>query len=249
MPPRAHNPYALQVADFVTIILTSLFVAINFKEIQYLAFKTLAVFFSRHEDSEFDIDIHIDEAWRSLLPRLTRKFVECASAALLACVISGQFFTPAPVKTKLGFLGSTKEYVDEVADIGSIFLFAFTLSVMHRWSRIVQNIQNLKQGRAPASIWELLCFVLPPGDTLLNFYKWTIIAFLSVITVAFSVSLQLVPAQTSVNFLKNNLDEVADVCSILTAALLFYYEYRLRHVVIFLNIKFQGTKFGRARAR
>jgi len=239
----------LQVADFVTIILTSLFVSINFKEIQQLVFKTFAATFSDNEDSEFDIDTHIDEAYRSLFPQLARKFVEVASAALLACVVSGQFFTPALVKAKLGFLGSTKEYVDEVADIGSIFLFAFTLSVIHRSSRIVQNIQKLKQGKVPANIWELLCVVLPPGDTVLSFYKWTIVAFLSVITAAFSVSLQLVPAQTTVNFLKNNLDEVADVCSILTAAMLFYYEYRLRHVVIFLNVKFQGTKFGRARAR
>jgi hypothetical protein len=221
------------------------------KEIRQLIFKVVAAatFDLDNVDSEFDIDIFVDEAYTSLFPRLARKFVEVASAVLLACVVSGQFFTPALVKTKLGFLGSTKEYVDEVADIGSILLFAFTLSAIHRSSQIVQNIQKLKQGRAPANIWELLCLVVPPGDTVLNFCKWPIIAFLSVITAAFSVSLQLVPAQTSVNFLKNNLDEVADVCSILTAAMLFYFEYRLRHVVIFLNVKFQGTTFGRARAR
>ena len=161
----------MQVADFVTIILTSLFVSINFKEIQQLVFKTFAATFSDNEDSEFDIDTHIDEAYRSLFPQLARKFVEVASAALLACVVSGQFFTPALVKAKLGFLGSTKEYVDEVADIGSIFLFMYTLSVIHRSSRIVQNIQKLKQGKVPANIWELLCLVLPPGDTVLSFYK------------------------------------------------------------------------------
>jgi hypothetical protein len=100
---------------------TSLLVSINFKEFQQLIFKTFAATFSGNEDSEFDIDTHIDEAYRSLVPQFTRKFVEVASAALLACVVSGQFFTPALVKAKLGFLGSTKEYVDEVADIGSIF--------------------------------------------------------------------------------------------------------------------------------
>jgi len=138
----------LQVADFVTIILTSLLVSINFKEIKQLAFKTFAATFSDNEDSEFDIDTHIDEAYRSLFPQLARKFVEVASAALLACVVSGQFFTPALVKAKLGFLGSTKEYVDEVADIGSIFLFMYTLSVIHRSSRIVQH-SEVEAGQSP----------------------------------------------------------------------------------------------------
>ena len=65
------------------------------------SFRNICSNFSDNEDSEFDIDTHIDEAYRSLFPQLARKFVEVASAALLACVVSGQFFSPALVKATL----------------------------------------------------------------------------------------------------------------------------------------------------
>ena len=155
-------------------------------------------------------------------------FILMTFIAYLASALAGQFFAPAHVKSKLGFFSATKEYVDEVADLASIFLYALTLGVVHAWKRTGSNIQNFKEGKTPTDV----------NNTFFAAFKGPIFTFVVILTISFFVSLQLVAEQTSVNFFKNNLDEVADVCSILTVATLFYYEHRVRHVVAVLNVVF-----------
>jgi hypothetical protein len=67
--------------------------------------------------------------------------------------------------------------------------------------------------------------------------------FATLIAAAFFLSTQFVDEQTTVNFLKHNLDEVADVCSILTAAMVVYCEHRARIVAAALELEFgDGSK-------
>ena len=107
-------------------------------------------------------------------------------------------------------------------------MYALTLGVVHAWKRTGSNIQNFKEGKTPTDV----------NNTFFAAFKGPIFTFVAILTISFFVSLQLVAEQTSVNFFKNNLDEVADVCSILTVATLFYYEHRVRHVVAVLNVVF-----------
>ena len=121
-------------------------------------------------------------------------------------------------------------YVDEVADLVSIALFSFFLAASRHIKMLTANALAIKDGKNPPY-------------RVISFYQRPIIMFATIIAAAFFLSTQFVDEQTSVNFLKHNLDEVADVCSILTAAMVVYYEHRARLVAAALELEFSdGSK-------
>jgi hypothetical protein len=116
-------------------------------------------------------------------------------------------------------------YVDEVADLLSIALFSSFLATSRHIKMLTDNALAIKDGKK-----------LP--HHAITFSQRPVIMFATIISAAFFLSTQLVDEQTTVNFLKHNLDEVADVCSILTAAMVVYYEHRACLVGAALELEF-----------
>jgi hypothetical protein len=131
---------------------------------------------------------------------------------------------------QLIFCNILRMYVDEVADLLSIALFSFFLAASRHINMLTANSFAIKDGKN-----------LP--YRVISFCQRPIIMFATIIAAAFFLSTQFVDEQTTVNFLKHNLDEVADVCSILTAAMVVYYEHRARIVAAALELEFgDGSK-------
>jgi hypothetical protein len=120
-------------------------------------------------------------------------------------------------------------YVDEVADLASIALFSFSLAASRDIKMLATNTLAIKDGKK-----------LPYN--FITFSERPIIMFATIIASAFFLSTQFVDEQTTVNFLKRNLDEVADVCSVLTAAMVVYYEHRARCVAAALALEFGQSR-------
>jgi hypothetical protein len=116
-------------------------------------------------------------------------------------------------------------YVDEVADLASIALFSFFLAASRDVKMLAANTLAIKDGSSPPY-------------NFITFSERPIIMFATIIAAAFFLSTHFVDDQTTVNFLKHNLDEVADVCSILFAAMVVYYEHRVRQVAAALALEF-----------
>jgi hypothetical protein len=123
------------------------------------------------------------------------------------------------------FSFSMKEYFDEVADIASIFLFAcFICDLMlvnffyGSPSGILHQIKNPSTAGMNS----------PPLKLALSRAQFLTPILISCFTVLVSlgVSFAFLQEQSAVNFFKNSLDEVADVCSILTVALALFFGLR-----------------------
>jgi hypothetical protein len=145
-------------------------------------------------------------------------FVSLAGAAAF-------FLTPSHMQ--LGFFGSLKEYLDESADLASIFLFSCLLSNLMFYEYIVDVVYQIKQANRQTKInFSPLETVLERGQYFVPFYISCIIVFCSML-----VSFWLFQERSAVNFFKNSLDEVADVCSILSVAVPMFFGMRIKKFV------------------
>ena len=180
-----------------------------------------------------------------LRKRILNEFLKRFIILLLLCFFAAgclsYFLAPDDIKAKLGFFGSflyqvlfsfsMKEYFDEVADIASIFLFAcFVCDLMlvkHFFgspSGIVYQIKNPSYSSVTAGInFSPLKLALSRAQFLTPFL---ISCFTVIFLMCVSLRTNLNP-EAILNFFKNSLDEVADVCSILTVALALFFALRV----------------------
>jgi hypothetical protein len=139
--------------------------------------------------------------------------------------IAAFFFTPSHLK--LGFFASLKEYLDESADLSSIFLFACLISNLKFIQYIVDVVYQIKQANRQTKI------NFSPLETVLNRGQFFAPFVFSCIIVLASLALSfwIFEERSAVNFFKNSLDEVADVCSMLSVAVPMYIGMRIKKFI------------------
>lgn len=136
--------------------------------------------------------------------------------------------TPGHVQ---GFFASLKEYLDESADLASIFLFSCLLSNLMFYKYIVDVVYQIKQANSQTKInFSPLESVLERGQYSVPIAISCIIVFCSMLA-----SFWLFQEISAVNFFKNSLDEVADVCSMLSVAVPMFFSMRIKKFVEVLN--------------
>jgi hypothetical protein len=193
-----------------------------------------------------------------LRKRILNEFLKRFIILLLLCFFAAgclsYFLAPDDIKAKLGFFGSflyqvlfsfsMKDYFDEVADIASIFLFAcFVCDLMlvkHFFgspSGIVYQIKNPSYSSVTAGInFSPLKLALSRAQFLTPFLIscFTVLFLMGVSFVFYQKTafrLNQFATEAALNFFKNSLDEVADVCSILTVALALFFALRVEKFV------------------
>ena len=135
------------------------------------------------------------------------------------------FLTPSHMQ--LGFFGSLKEYLDESADLASIFLYSCLLSNLMFYNYIVDVVYQIKQANRQTKI------NFSPLETALERGAYFVPSCISCIIVFCSmlVSFWLFQERSAVNFFKNSLDEVADVCSMLSVAVPMFFGMRIKKFI------------------
>jgi hypothetical protein len=171
-----------------------------------------------------------------ILNKFYKRFIILLLLCLFAAACLSYFLAPDDIKAKLGFFGSflyqvffsfsMKEYFDEVADIASIFLFAcFVCDLM-----LVKNffgspsgiLYQIKNTSTAGINFSPLKLALSRAQFLTPF----LISCFTVL-VSLGVSFAFYQEQSALNFFTNSLDEVANVCSILTVALALFFALRV----------------------
>ena len=141
---------------------------------------------------------------------------------LLAAVVVG---SPFSFSAQLGWVETVKQYLDEAADICSIFFFVFILTVFRTMQLV---FDGLIADRARIDAGAQLG--LPDACRRVNsgsIHMAAFTAFACLIAAPLIVSM-FAADHSAIHFFKNSLDEVADVCSIATVAIFIYYRARIR---------------------
>ena len=173
---------------------------------------------------------------KRILDKFYVRFITLLLLSLFAAGCLSYFLAPDDIKDKLGFFGSfiytvffsfsMKEYFDEVADIASIFLFAcFVCDLMLVKTFFGSPSGILYQIKNPSTAginFSPLKLALSRAQFLTPF----LISCFTVLA-ALGASFAFYQEQSVVNFFKNSLDELADVCSILTVALALFFSLRV----------------------
>jgi hypothetical protein len=141
------------------------------------------------------------------------------------------FLTPSNYLSELGFAGCLKEYLDEVADVASIFLFSCYISNVALVKYFVGILYQVKNATRYTKLdFSPLERVVSKGQF---FTPVLISSFIVLLSLGFSFV--VFKEQSAVNFFKNSLDEVADVCSILTVGLSIFFSLRVKKCVDLLS--------------
>jgi hypothetical protein len=224
-----------QAADLCSILSCAFVVAVNcaihtfFQAIAEDAEKDRQ--FIGRSQSELEQQVHaaIRQAIKTSFAQARRTALVTFGGVVLAFVgLAGAaafFLTPSHMQ--LGFFASLKEFLDESADLASIFLFSCQLANLMFYKYIVDVVYQIKQANRQTKInFSPLETVLERGQYFVPFAISCIIVFCSML-----VSFWLFQERSAVNFFKNSLDEVADVCSMLSVAVPMFFGMRIKKFI------------------
>lgn len=239
-----------QAADFCSIV-SCAFVAAYFCGVDAFPKILIAEKDKKHEEKFQNPTQFLNYIINAVLPEIFAR-VRSKAVARFFTVIAiftgiaaafAYFLTPSHLMNQLGFLGSFKEYLDEAADLASIFLFAHVVRVQIQKNRIGRFFQEIKKAKfktdgTPETEIDFSILSESPYSPL------RITAFIVIFSLFLSFA--VFKEVSAVNFFKNSLDEVADVCSILTVAIYMFDATRMANFpqILMSALFFAGLKEG-----
>ena len=159
------------------------------------------------------------------------RFITVVLLFLSVAGTSAYFLTPSNLSAQLGFAGSLKEYLDEVADLASIFFFSCYISNLMLVKFFVDLLYQVKNATRDTKL------DFSPLERVVSKGQFFTPVLISIVLVLLSLGFSFVvfKEQSAVNFFKNSLDEVADVCSILKVGLSIFFSLRVKKFVDLLS--------------
>jgi hypothetical protein len=240
-----------QAADFCSIV-SCAFVAAYFCGVDAFPKILIAEKDKKHEEKFQNPTQFLNYIINAVLPEIFAR-VRSKAVARFFTVIAiftgiaaafAYFLTPSHLMNQLGFLGSFKEYLDEAADLASIFLFAHVVRAQIQKNRIGRFFQGIKNAKFKTD-----GTLEPPGIdfSMLSASPYSPLRIAAFIVIfSLFLSFAVFKEVSAVNFFKNSLDEVADVCSILTVAIYMFDATRMANFpqVLMSALFFAGMKAG-----
>ncbi len=151
-----------------------------------------------------------------------------ASAFIFLLLAAAVAISPFFFNSQLGWFETVKQYLDEAADLCSIFFFVCMLAVCRTVQFFFDGlISDAKFASANAGARSVVEAMVDGAVQRSSIVLTSCCSLACLVTVPLIASLSFTD-NTAVHFFKNNMDEVADVSSILSVALFLHFRARVR---------------------